>query len=347
MGCGLPWKAPPALQTGLFGFLSRRIRYCIKYTHVAIDGHIQGIPPWKCSRKKSASIPRSIVPAWNIWHYWIVPTHKTVVNVFDYVNYRLFLGDYYRDRKSREPKFSHRFITAQVHASSAGWFADIVNGRTNLSGNHLVRLIKLFELNESEGEYFETLVRLDQAGSTEEKTRHYRELLAIKGVKPELVGADRFEFYNDWYHSVIRELLFFNDFTGDHAVLAKKLRPPISAAEARKSIRLLESLGFIKKGPGGSYKSVSATLKKDPAFKSLHLDHFLKANISLGAESLDSVPKEERDISTMTISLSGPAFEKAKEEIRALRNRLLALTETDDHPDRVYQCNFHMFPVSR
>jgi uncharacterized protein (TIGR02147 family) len=276
-----------------------------------------------------------------------VADQEEPINVFDFADYRGFLDAYYRDRKAKDRKFSHRFISAQVQATSSGWFADVVNGRANISGIHLVRLIKLLKLSPAQAEYFEILVRYDQAGSMEEKNQHFRKLIAIKGVKPELVGKERFEFYSEWYHAVIRESLFIHPFQGDYAQLAKSLYPSISAAEARKSIRLLERLGFIEKGPGGSYHPLPSALKKDPAFKTMHLHNFLKANIRLGAESLETVAKEERDISAMTLCLSQSGFAKAKEEIRSLRHRLLSLTEEDTGAERVYQCNFHVFPVTR
>jgi uncharacterized protein (TIGR02147 family) len=269
------------------------------------------------------------------------------VDIFAFVNYRLFLDAYYRARKAVDPRYSHRFIAAHVRTGSAGWFSDIVKGRANLNGSHVVALVGLMRLDRREADYFETLVRFDQAGSVDEKNLHYRRLLSLKGVKPELVGKERFEFYSEWYHAVIRELLFFHDFRGDFGALAKRLNPSISAPEARRSIRLLESLGFIRRNAQGGYKPTSEFLKKDPAFKALHLANYMKANITLGLASLEAVPKEERDISTMTLSLSEEGFAKAKEEIRALRDRLLALTEADAAPSKVIQFNFHAFPVTK
>jgi uncharacterized protein (TIGR02147 family) len=268
-------------------------------------------------------------------------------NIFEYSEYRRFLEDYYRSRKAADPKFSQRYIASQVKASSTGWFADIVKGRVNLSGSHMVPLIRVLKLADPEAEYFETLVRVDQAGSVDEKNLNYRRLLSLKGVKPELVGKERFEFYSHWYHGAIRELLFFFDFRGDYGALARKLQPPISIPEAKRSIRLLESLGFIHREASGRFRPKDATLKKDPAFKALHFANLMKSNMILGIESLDTFSREERDISGVTLSLSKDAFLKAKEEIRALRERLLALTEFDEKPDQVFQFNFHVFPVTK
>ena len=45
-------------------------------------------------------------------------------DIFQYVDYRLFLSDLYRYFKSKEPKFSHRFIALKIGAGSAGWFSE-------------------------------------------------------------------------------------------------------------------------------------------------------------------------------------------------------------------------------
>lgn len=276
-----------------------------------------------------------------------MPNRPGSVNIFEFADYRRFLEAAYHARKAVDRKFSHRYISNSLRAGSTGWFADVTKGRANLSGRHIISLVRLLGLDSTEGEYFEALVRYDQAGSVEEKNLHYRRLLTLKGVKPEIVGRDRFEFYSEWYHSVIRELLFFHPFRGDYAGLAKMLHPPIGVQEARRSIKLLETLGFITRVASGDFRPAPNTLKKDSAFKSLHFSNFMKANILLGVESLEAFPKEERDISTMTLSFSPQAYGKAKEEIRALREKLLSLADSDPAPDRVYQFNFHAFPVSR
>jgi uncharacterized protein (TIGR02147 family) len=266
--------------------------------------------------------------------------------IFGYSDFRLFLGDCYKARKEIDKKFSHRYIQEKIGAGSRGWFADLVKGRVTLSGNHMVSLAKLLKLNKNETDYFEAMVDYAQAGSHDEKNRHFQKMLSFKEVRADLVGMDRIDFYGKWYHSAIRELLFFYPFGGDFAALAHKLNPPIRQSEARESVKLLERLGFVETDGRGGYRSKDATLKKDPNFPSVVLANFLKTNIEMAVEALERYPKDERDISALTISLSEGAFEQVKEEIRALRKRILALTETDPHPAKVYQCNFQFFPLS-
>lgn len=271
---------------------------------------------------------------------------ETEVSIFTYTDFRKYLEDYYQARKKTDKKFSHRFIQEKVGASSAGWFADVIKGRTNIPGGHMVKLAKLLQLKNTETDYFESMVQFGQAGSLEERTRYFHKMLAFKEVRSDMVGMDKLEFYSKWYHGAIRELLFFHPFRGDYAELARKLSPPIRQAEARDSVALLERLGMVEPNNIGGYKSKEAVLKKDPSFPSVVMANFLKNNMELAIEALDRYSKEERDVSALTVSLSDQAFAQVKEDIRALRKKILAMTEIDVAPNKVYQCNFQFFPLS-
>ena len=272
---------------------------------------------------------------------------KNPPRVFDYTDFRAFLAEFYRLEKERNPKFSHRFIQEKVGAASAGWFADLVKARINLTGTFLLRLLTLLDLNRSESQYFESLVQYDQASSFEDKTRWMERLRSFKEIKADLVGQDKFEYYSKWYYAAIRELLFLHDFRGDYRVLAQALNPAIRPKQAREAIALLERLEFIRTDEAGRYRPSAPILKKDTAFKSLHLTAFLRANMQLGMEALDRFDRDDRDISSLALVLSEESFRNAKEEIKALRKKLLAWSEKPKAGGKVYQCNFQVFPVSK
>src|SRR4051812_12429826 len=226
------------------------------------------------------------------------------INIYAYTDFRKYLGDYYAARKGIEKKFSHRYIQEKVGAGSAGWFADVVKGRTNVPGALVIKLAKLLQLNATETDYFESMVFFGQAGSLEERNRFFQKMMAFKEVRADMVGMDRLEFYSKWYHGAIRELLFFYAFRGDYAELARKLSPPIRQAEAKESVALLERLGMVEPNGIGGFRSKDAVLKKDPSFPSVVMANFLKSNMEMAIEALDRYSKDERDISALTISLS-------------------------------------------
>jgi uncharacterized protein (TIGR02147 family) len=110
---------------------------------------------------------------------------------------------------------------------------------------------------------------------------------------------------------------------------------------------LLARLDFIRADENGRFRPSNPILKKDTAFKSMHLAAFLKANMQLAMESLDRYDKDARDVSAITLVLPDAAFRSAKEEIGALRKKLLAWSEKSKANGKVYQCNFQIFPVSK
>lgn len=275
------------------------------------------------------------------------PPEKTPVSILEYSDYRSYLKDYYEWAHAQDRNFSHRMIGSKVGTSSSGWFTDVLKSRQNLTGPQLIKLTAFLKLDEKEADYFESLVQFNQSSSLDEKNRHFRKLLAHRDIKAKVVGQEKFEYYSKWYYSAIRELLFFYDFQGDHGALAKKLNPPIRTAEAKEAIKLLESLNFIRKDAQGRLLPFDSTLKKDSSFKSLFAVNFLKANMELGVAALEKFPKEERHISAMTLSFSENGMGKAVEEIENLRKRLLALMEEDPVPEKVYQLNLQLFPLTQ
>jgi uncharacterized protein (TIGR02147 family) len=269
------------------------------------------------------------------------------IDIFQYADFRAFLQDHYLHRKSAEPKFSQRFIMDKVGASSPSWFNDVVKGRIRLTGTYLVRLGQLLKLKPKELDYFETLVHYQQADSLDEKNRYMEKLMSFKDLRMDVLGREKFEFYAHWYYTTVRELLFFHDFDGDYGKLAKKLRPAIRKEQAARAIELLEKLDLIRKRAGGHYRPTSENIIKDSRFKSDYIANFIKASIELALDAFERVPSEERDLSTVTLSLSAQGFEEVKSELKGLRRRFLEIAERDTTPDRVYQCNLHVFPTTQ
>ncbi len=269
------------------------------------------------------------------------------LSIFAYDDYRDFLRDYSERARLKDRKVSQRFLSARLGVSSTGWFSDLLKGRANLSGIHLVRLATLLRLKPREADFLEALVQYAQAGSIDERNRHYRKLSSFREVKADLVGQAKFEYYSRWYYSAVRELLFIHEFRGDFAALGRLLEPPIKADQAKEAIELLERLDFVCKDAQGVWRPLAATLKKDTAFKSLYAANFLKSSMDLGMQALDRFPKEERHVSAMILSFSAPGFQEALAEIEILRKKLVTLMEADTRPEKVYQLGLQFFPVTR
>jgi len=271
---------------------------------------------------------------------------NTKPDIFKYTNYREFLKDIYLYFKTLDSKYSHRFIAKEVKSGSSGWFADIINGRQNISSTHTLRLAKLFRLSEKERECFQAIIQYAQAGSFEEKELCFKKMLSFKQLKPVLINKDQFSFYSKWYIPAIRELLFIYDFKDDFKALAHKMTPAITLKDAKQAIAVLLSCGLIKKKQNGCYKPCDPVIEKDSTFASLYWAAYMQSNISLALEAVHRYTREERDISASTFALSGESLKIVHNKIKEMRQMLIKLSEEDSKRDTVYQLNIQLFPLT-
>jgi len=281
-------------------------------------------------------------------------------NIFQYTDFRSFLKDAFQEMKERDARFSQRFILMRLGVKSSGWLADMLSGRRKLSKKHLVSLCLLLSLSPREELYFETLVEYNQGKSLNERKRAYEKLLTFHEIPREIVESDRFEYFSKWYYPAVREYLLIEPFKGDYARLARRMVPHITPAQAREAIALLEKLGMIKKLASGEYRPVVEHVKKQrgqekSTFSPVHYYQYVRSQMELGLDALENFPKEERDISAVTVTLSEEGFAEIKEEIKALRQKMIQLSENENKKfwkavqgdsRRVFQGVFELFPAS-
>ena len=64
------------------------------------------------------------------------------------------------------------------------------------------------------------------------------------------------------------------------------------------------------------------------------------------SEAVDLIPKEERDMTACTVNVSQKGFERIRAAVAECGRKVMAIAGADAPADRVYQVNFHLFPVS-
>jgi len=268
--------------------------------------------------------------------------------IFEYLDYREYLKDFQLDRQSRSVAFSVRAFLKRAEISSPSFFRQVVDGERNLTDKTLAAFLTAMRLKSSEADYFRSLVHFCQAHTSDEKQLFYRQLREIgTQAKVRIVGEDHYAFYEHWYTPVLRELVCLQAFGNDYTALAKRLRPVITASEARQSMRILTDLGFIAANPDGSWRQTEPLLHTGFEVQSIAVRSFNRQMIQLAAEALDRVPTQERNITGVTMAVSEQTYGLITEEIRAFQDKILRLVEQDPSADRVYQMNVMLFPVSQ
>jgi uncharacterized protein (TIGR02147 family) len=268
-------------------------------------------------------------------------------NIYAYHDFRLFLKDYFEDQKAKRPAFSHRFVLNKMGISSSGFLANILSGKRKLPHSHVSRLSEALGLGRKAGRYFETLVAFTQARKVSEKARLFQELVAQKPADLKVLEGIQLRLFSTWYYVALRELIFFFPLRDEYETLAKKLVPPIKPQEARTAIEDLLQLGLLERDKRGFLRQHQAALSTGDEVRSIQAANYQRATMELAKEAIERIPHTDRDISTLTLTLSDASFRAAVDEIRAMRKRLLKLAVDEGKPDRVFQCNLQLFPVSK
>ena len=268
-----------------------------------------------------------------------------MVNIFDYLDYREFLKDYYTKAKENKPFFSYRFIGNRVGMDSS-YVIKVFQGNLHVSPRKINKFIELLQLGEPEAEFFEALVHFGRAKTERQRKIYFDKLFSISSVKAQQFEPHQYEFFQKWYYSTIWAIINCVPFNGDFHALAAKCMPSITVWDAKRSIRLLTRLGLIAKEADGNYHTTGRNLTTGWKWYSQAIENNQQEMIRLAGEAIGRFPKENRDISTVTMSIDEKALPEIREHIRQFRSSLINMVNSYSGSGRVYQLNVQLFPLT-
>ena len=270
-------------------------------------------------------------------------------DIFQYIDYRKYLEDYYSKRKSFDSSFTHAYICRRLGQENAkSYFNNVVKGRTNVTPAFIDRFIDLLELKPDSAKYFRALVNYNQTISPHEKDFFFDQLVRLNSTPHRIIDRNAYAFYKEWHHSAIRALLDIVDIKNDYKTLASKIFPTITLKQARDSIALLSRLGLISKDKNGFWKPTDKVIVTGEAIKDAMVKQFqMKCLEHARAVLANGANQAHRNI-TLTMSLSDKAYERALGRIQQMKTELRSIIHKDDMPaSKVYHLNVNLFPMSK
>ena len=275
---------------------------------------------------------------------------KNTRKVFEYLDYREFLRDYYNSKKEENPAFSLRVFSDKIGFKAKDFISRIMSGSKNLSNQSISKVASGLRLGKHETEFFIGLVKFNQAETTEERNAAFEEMQAALKVarfaeKQHVLGHVQYQVYSHWRHLTIRSLIGMFGFDGDYEKLAKQVHPHITADEAKKSVKLLEECELIKKDESGKYTLTESAITTGDRTSKLALRGFHQHCLKLAADSIDRDVPGTRHVSGLTLGISQEGYERIVERINAFRKEIALIAEEDQNSDKVFQLEFAMFPV--
>lgn len=269
-----------------------------------------------------------------------------MITIFEYVDYRQYLHDLFDEKKRLNAAFSHRVLAQKLGLSTSNYVMLIMQGKRNLNADLRYRMSTYFGHGRKEAEYFEYIVNFAHAKTDAEKNNYFARMISMrKSLKTKVLQDSQYEYLSTWFNPVIRELVTHEEWNGDYNALAKAVRPQITAAQAKRSVKLLLKCGLITL-INGKYTQSSSVVTAEKSMASLAITNFHREMCKRALDALDSSDRENRSMTGCTLHISKKTFDFIREELTQCRSRILAMAQADGDADSVYHINFHLFPVS-
>jgi uncharacterized protein (TIGR02147 family) len=267
--------------------------------------------------------------------------------IYDFLDYRKFLKEYYEYLKNQDKKFSQRYFALKLGVKSTGFVSEIINGKRNLSQKNILQWFKVAGFDKDQSNYFEYLVHFNQATDLIEKDYWLQKMMECKRVNLKLLNKDVYEYFSKWYYTAVRELLFYYKESVNPKKIAALLNPPIKTDEAKSALALLERLSMIEKRSDNTYVQKDAIISTGNEVNSVEVANFQIQTIALAKEAVSAVPSTKRNITTLTLSISEEGVDKIAEVLQRTRKDILKIAQNDTREDRVYQLNIQLFPLTK
>ncbi len=268
-------------------------------------------------------------------------------DVFRYLDFRRYMSDWFRWKKLKNPRFSHRMVARMAGRKGSGWFANIASGAKTPSAASVRDLVGVMRLDGEAAEFFELLASLATARTIEERTERLEQIFSHPlSEKVRQVEGAYWEYLSEWYHVAIRELAALGDFCPDADWVRRRLSFRLSHDEAVKGIETLRRLGMIARDEEGRWRAAEPHVETGAEISGVIGFHYHRAMLRLAERSLE-LPGSSRFVGAATLPVSADRVEGLRQEVFAFLRKMTSqahLAEGD--PEHVLQLNVQLFPFT-
>lgn len=246
-----------------------------------------------------------------------------------FTDYRAFLREMVTFLRAVRPGFSFRSFARKAGFASPNYLKLVADGLRNLAPESVDKFNKGLGLAKREQEVFRILVMIANARGDDERNALFLRLRErVVADEVTRIRDDQFAVYDVWWALVVRDMAQLADFQLDARWIGRRLRPRIRPAQAQRSLDLLLRLGLLVTGDDGKTRAAERTISTGPEVQSLAVRNYHRALLELAGRALDEVPREERNITSVTVVMSKEGYAEAIEEIAKLRRRLLEISDS-------------------
>ena len=266
-------------------------------------------------------------------------------SILEYKDYRLYIQDYYDERK-RLGAFSWREFCNSAGFSSPNFLQLVCKGESKLGKPKIANVAHAMGLVGFEEDYFHEMVTFGNAKKDAIKKAALLEMERIAlEQKVRVVDADAFQYYESWKYPVLRELVPMMPGACPRDI-ADECKEHVSAEEVRDILNFLVKAGFLKKDGEKVYSQTEQNVIGSKEALPLAIRSMQKEMACMAMRSIDRYTAKERHFTGVTLSVNEAASKRIVKEIDDCCRRVLAIANEYKDLNQVCRINFQFFPVT-
>ena len=275
---------------------------------------------------------------------------RSKINVFDFTDYRKFLQAFYVMEKALDPTFSYRVFACAVEMD-ASLLLKVIQEKRHISPKSVEACVAFFRFKEAKGEYFREMVAYGKAKTDADIRIHFEHMQKMRPASCRELDEVQYRYFQTWYYPMIRSALDVFDYRGvaDADALGDACIPKLTAAQVNAAVEALLSLGLATKKPNGRVVPTIAHVRTGERWCSACISEYQGSIAELAKQAISNTPKENRDISTLTLAMDSTQIQKVRRILAEARKEIVNVVNgmPSEVCDSVYQLNFQLFPMMK
>ena len=266
-------------------------------------------------------------------------------SILEYKDYRLYIQDYYDERK-RLGAFSWREFCKSAGFTSPNFLKLVCLGESRLGAPKIENVANAMGLVGFEKDYFRVLVTFCNAKKDSVKKAALLEMQKIAMEhKVRVVDGDAFQYYESWKYPVLRELVPMMPGANPRDI-ADECKEHVSAEEVRDILNFLVKAGFLKKDGEKVYSQTEQNVIGSKEALPIAIRSMHKEMANMAARAVERYSPSERYFTGVTLGVNEEASRRIVDEIDACCKKVLSIANEYKDSDQVCRINFQFFPFT-
>lgn len=264
-----------------------------------------------------------------------------------FIDYRDLLVHLFTRMKEASHRYTYRQFSQDLGFDSHHVSYILTLGLRKMTPRYANTICGHLQIKGWQRKYLLTMLEHTDAESEQAKQEALNALIDIR--EAHLAGAEdrqTLRFFRNWYHAAIFEMVSLPYFNADPEHISRCFFKRVSPEEVRGSLQLLEEMKLLERD-GQSYRKTKKTLSLGRQVSGMAVVGYHYQMMDLAKASMSNTPAEQREIGSLTLSLSEGMAERLKQDLQLFRKYAVFLSEQCSDPSQVVQLNLQLFPVTR